>query len=153
MSCNKYRNKNYKSSIQFANSTEQAIPATNVITNPLLLALGNKVTDTGVAFELGNNAVYVGCSGLYRVSAMVNVTGDTGGDITFALALNGDVLPETITTITMVDGVAKEVSLESIRPINICNTFGEYTFTVVAYSDATGVGTVNRVAGNALKLA
>lgn len=152
MSC-KCKTRNHKSSIQFVNATEQTIAATNIISNPLVLALGNKVTDTGVAFELGNNAVYVGCSGLYRVSAMVNVTGDTGGNITFALALNGEILPETLTTITMVDDVAKEVSLESIRPINVCNTFGEYTFSVVAYSDATGVGTVNRVAGNALKLA
>ena len=153
MACNKYRSKNYKSSMQFVNAVAQTIPATNTVINPVVLALGNKVTDTGVAFELGNNGVYVGCSGLYRISAVVNVTGDTGGDITFALALNGEVLPETVTTITMVDGVAKEVSMETIRPINVCNTFGEYVYSVIAYSDATGVGTVNRVSGNALKLA
>lgn len=151
MSCNKYKNKNYKSAVQTFNTATQPITATDVITNYVTLALGNKVTDTGMALEVGNNGVYVECSGLYRVDAIVNVDGTTGGQIFFALAMNGEVLPETIEEVTMVADVTKVVPLKTERVINICNTFGEYNFSVLAWSDGTAVGDVIRVSMTVVK--
>lgn len=151
MACNKYKNKNYKSALQTFNNATQAIEDTNIVTAPVSLALGSKVTDTGCAFQLGNNGIYVAYNGLYRIDANIEVDGVTDGNVTFALTLNGEVLPETVRTISMVATINKVLALKTERVINICNTFGEYNFGVIAWSDGTGEGIVNRVSMTAVK--
>lgn len=152
MACNnKYKTKTHKSALQTYNNTTQAIAATAIITNPVTLTLGNKVTDTGCAFTLGNSAVYAGCNGLYSFSANIEVDGVTDGDITFAIALNGEPLPETIRTISMVAGINKVLPLRTERVINTCNIFAEYNFSILAWSDGTGAGTVTRVSTTSVK--
>ena len=151
MACNKCKNK-VKSTIAFVNSAAQPIAATNTIVNPVVLALGSKVSNTGIALDLDSNAISVDASGIYRIAANVDILGTTAGDITFAIAMDGNILPESIATITMVVDIAKLLAIEVVRPINVCNAFTEHNFSLVAYSGGTGAGTVTRVSGNAIKL-
>lgn len=153
MACNRYKTKNYKSALQFLNATPLDLAATSLIGNPITVPLGNKITDTGLAFDLSNNAIEVNCSGLYVIDADVNITGTVAGDVFFAIALNGVVLPETIRTITTAADIYREIHTRTVRPINLCNSLSEYNFSIVAWSDGTGTTTIERVAGNAIKLA
>lgn len=153
MSCNKYKNRNYKSALQFYSATQQPLAATNLIANPITVSLGAKVTDTGLAFEMDNNTISVECSGLYKITADVNIVGETAGEVYFAIALNGIVLPETIRTITTAADIYREIHTGTVRAINLCNVLSEYNITVIAWSDGTGTTTIDRVAGNIVKLA
>lgn len=153
MTCNKYKNKNYKSAIQFFNSSPQEILATSLITNPITLSLGTKVTDTGIAIDFNTNSFDIESSGLYRISVTLDVLGVTPGDVSFAIALNGEILPETINTITAVAGISELISFETIRTVRACCALTDFSFSVVAFSDGTGVATVEKLSGNAVKLA
>lgn len=150
---NTFKKPHYKSAVQFYNATPQPIATTSLIANPVSMLLGNKVTDTGVAIDLMSNGVSVETTGLYRISADVNLVGTVAGDLTFALALNGEILPETIRTITAVAGASIVVPMETVRRLHTCYNFDEYSISVIAYSDGTGTGTVNRVSGNVVKQA
>lgn len=150
---NRYKTKCYKSAVQFLNTTDQPILATNTITNPVTLALGGRITDTGIAIDFNAYDLDVEASGLYRISVNLDSLGVTDGDITFAIAENGIILPETINTITAVAGITKLASFETIRAINVCCGRLDHNFSIVAYSDGTGVATVTRLAGNMVKLA
>lgn len=150
---NRYKTKCYKSAIQFYNTTDQPILATNTIVNPVTLALGARVTDTGIAIDFNAFDLDVEVSGLYRISINLDSLGVTGGDITFAIAENGQILPETISTITAVADITKLASFETIRAINVCNGNADHNFSLIAFSDGTGVATVTRLAGNIVKLA
>ena len=150
---NRYKCRNYKSAVQFYNQGTQAIENTDLVVNPIILALGTRVTDTGVAIDFNSFDVGVENSGLYRISVALDVLGVTAGDVTFAIALNGQILPETISTITAVAGISELVSFETIRVINTCCVNNDFNFSIVAYSDGTGEATVERLSGNALKLA
>lgn len=153
MSCSRYKTRNYKSALQFLNATPLDLAATSLIANPITVPLGNEVTDTGLAFDLSNNSIEVNCSGLYVIDADVNITGTVAGDVFFAIALNGVVLPETIRTITTAADIYREIHTRTVRPINVCNSLNEYNFSIVAWSDGTGTTTIERVAGNIVKLA
>lgn len=150
---NRFKTKNYKSAIQFYNSTSQPIVATDIVTSPVILSLGTKATDTGIAIDFESNGFDIEASGLYRISANLDILGVTGGDVTFALALNGQVLPETITTITAVADISELISFETVRTISICCAVTDFNFSIVAFSDGTGEATVERLSGNAIKLA
>lgn len=150
---NNYKNCHYKSAIQFQSTALQNILATTLVTNPLALTFGDKVTDTGVAIELGNTSAEIETSGLYRISANIGFDGVTAGVITFAFTLNGQVMPETIRTIDAVAGVAEVIPIETIRALHTCCGIEDYTIGVIAYSDGTGVGNVVRLSGNVVKLA
>lgn len=153
MACNRYKNRNYKSAIQFYNVTPQLLTVDSVVTNPLTLAIGNIVTDTGCAFSVFNNNVNVDVSGLYNIDVDVNLEGTVAGEVTFAIALNGEILPETLRTVTTVADAWQVIHLGTERLINICNTFGQYNLSVVAFSDGTATGTIQRVSGNITKMA
>ena len=56
---NRYKTTHYKSSVQFYGNTPQEILATTLITNPLTLALGNRVTDTGCAIDFCANDISI----------------------------------------------------------------------------------------------
>lgn len=150
---NRYKCKNYKSAVQFYNSTAQEITATDIVTSPVILALGTRVTDTGIATDFNAFDVDIDASGLFRISADIDVLGVTAGDISFGIALNGQILPETLSTITAVADISEIIHFETIRTINVCYGLDEHTFSIVAYSDGTGVATVERLSGNAVKLA
>lgn len=150
---NRHKNAHYKSSVQFYNSTDQEILATNIVSNPAILSLGSRITDTGIALDFNALDIDVEASGLYRISANLDVLGVTAGDVTFAIAENGVVLPETISTITAVAGISELLPLETVREVNVCCGISNHNFSIVAYSDGTGVATVERLAGNAIKLA
>lgn len=150
---NRYKTKCYKSAVQFYNTTDQPILATNTITNPVTLALGARVTDTGVAIDFNAFDLDVEASGLYRISVNLDSLGVTGGDITFAIAENGVILPETLSTITAVADITKLASFETIRTVNTCYGVPDHNFSLVAFSDGTGVATVTRLSGNIVKLA
>ena len=117
------------------------------------MELGTRVTDTGVAIDFNSFDIDVENSGLYRISVALDVLGVTAGDVTFAIALNGQILPETISTISAVAGISELVSFETIRVINTCCVNNDFNFSIVAYSDGTGEATVERLSGNTLKLA
>lgn len=150
---NRYKTTHYKSSVQFYGTTPQDILATTLITNPLTLALGNRVTDTGCAIDFRTNDISIESNGLYRASADVEVVGTTAGDVTFALTLNGEILPETLRTVTLVAGASQIVPLETVRNLNTCCQFTSRNIGIIAFSDGTGVGTVTRLSGNVIKLA
>ena len=150
---NNCKNSHYKSAVEFYTATLQALPVTALVANPITLNIGNRVTDTGVAFETTSNGVYIETSGLYRAKADIEVEGTTAGDVTFALALNGEILPETLRTVTLVADASQIVPLETVRRLFTCCQVGEWNISVVAFSDGTAVGTVNRVSGNIIKLA
>lgn len=150
---NRYKTKCYKSAVQFYNSTPQELTATDTITSPVILALGSQVTDTGVAIDPKAFDISIDASGLYRVSATIDVLGVTPGDISFAIALNGQILPETLNTITAVAGISELLAFETIRAIHTCCGNTDFNFSIVAFSDGTGVATVERLSGNAVKLA
>ena len=150
MACN---NRNYKSAVQFYDSTQQPILATNLVANPVVFDFGTKVTDTGCAIDLDGNTIEIDASGLYRISADINVVGVTAGNLTFAMTLDGNILPETIRTQTMIAGNTMTVPIETIRRVSTCAAFDRHNFGIIAYSDATGAGTVTRISGNAVKLA
>lgn len=154
MSCNKYKNKNYKSAVEFYNTATQTLATTNTATNPLTLNLvGNVVTNTGVAIDLEANAIDIECSGLYRVYADIEFTSTAGGIITMALTLNGEILPETIKTRTVGATGTIFIPTETIRRLHTCCTLDQYNFGLILYTDGTATGTVGRVSGNAVKLA
>lgn len=148
---NRYKNRNYKSALQFYNATQQLLTATSLVANPITVDLGGKVTDTGLAFDFSDNSISVECSGLYAIEADVNITGTVAGDVYFAIALNGIVLPETIRTITTAPAIYREIHTSTVRVLNAFNTTNE--FSIVAWSDGTGTTTIERVAGNITKLA
>lgn len=150
---NRYKNRNYKSAVQFYNTTDQEVLATNTIANPVTLALGSRATDTGVAIDFNAFDLDVEASGLYRISVNMDVLGVTASDISFAIAENGVILPETLSTITAVAGISELIPFETIRAINVCAGLLEHNFSVVAFSDGTGAATVTRLAGNIVKLA
>lgn len=150
MACGK--NSNYKSSVQFFSSAQQPILATNLIANPVTFDLGTKVTDTGCAIEVDDGTITIESSGLYRISADINVAGVTAGNLTFAMTMDGNVLPETVRTQTMIAGNTMTVSMETVRRISTCSAFDRHIIGIIAYSDATGAGTVTRISGNAVKL-
>lgn len=150
---NRYKTRNYKSAVQFYNSTSQEILATDIASSPVILALGSRVTDTGIAIDLNSLDIDVEATGLYRISATLDVLGVTAGDVTFAIALNGQILPETINTITAVAEISELITFETIRALHVCCGQTDYNFSIVAYSDGTGVATVERLSGNAVKLA
>lgn len=150
---NRYKTKCYKSAVQFYNSSLQEITETDTVTSPVILALGSRVTDTGIAIDFNAFDADIEASGLYRISATIDVLGVTAGDITFAIAQNGQVLPETLNTITAVAGISELISFETIRAINVCCGQTDHNFSIVAFSDGTGVATVERLSGNVVKLA
>lgn len=146
------KNCHYKSALQWFNSTVQNLLATVLVTNPIILGLGGIITDTGVAIERGFNSIGVKASGLYRISADITSVGVTDGDITFAVAKDGVILPETAKTISAVAGISKVVQLETVRYFNNCLSVNN-NLTIVAYTDGTGVTDVTAVSGNIIKLA
>lgn len=149
---NRYKNSHYKSAVQFYNSTDQEILATNIATNPVIFGLGSRVTDTGISIDFNSFDIGIESSGLYRISANLDVLGVTAGDVTFAIADNGIILPDTISTITAVADISELISLETIREFNVCCN-SDHNLSIVAFSDGTGVATVERLSGNAVKLA
>ncbi len=150
---NRYKTKNYKSAVQFYNSTSQPIVTTDILTSPVILSLGTRVTDTGIAIDFDNNGLDIEASGLYRVSANLDILGVTAGNVTFAMTLNGQILPETLRTVTAVAGISEIVPLETVRTINICCGTSDFNFSIIAFSDGTGEATVEQLSGNAIKLA
>jgi hypothetical protein len=154
MACNNYKNRNYKSALQFFNSTDQDILATNTVTNPVSVELGDEVTDTGIAFDLLTRSIRVNANGLYRFSAIVNIVGGTAGLVTVAMTLDGNTLPETAKTVD-IGGATTEVAvpLETVRRLSTCCALSEHNIGIVAYSDGTAVGAIDSVSGNAVKLA
>lgn len=150
---NRYKTKCYKSAVQFYNTTDQPILATNTITNPVTLALGARVTDTGIAIDFNAFDLDVEASGLYRISANLEILGVTAGDITVALVDNGQILQETVRDVTVTADATTIVPLETVIAINVCASILDHKFSLVAYSDGTGVATVTRLSGNIVKLA
>lgn len=154
MSCSRYKNKNYKSAVEFYNAATQALTATNTVANPLTLALvGNVVTNTGVAIDLEPSAIDIEASGLYRVYADIEFTSTAAGTITMALTLDGEILPETIKIRTVGATGTIFIPTETIRALNTCCALSQHNFGVIVYSDGTATGSVIRVSGNAVKLA
>lgn len=150
---NRYKSKNYKSAVQTFNTTAQPIVATDIDTSPVVIALGTKVTDTGVAIDYESNGVDIEASGLYRFSANIDVLGVTAGDVAFAFTMNGQVLPESLATITAVAEISELVAIETIRAINLCCAVSDANIGIIAYSDGTGAATIERISFNAVKLA
>ena len=155
MGCNnKYKNKNYKSSMQFFNTVAQDIASTSIVINPVIVDIGETVTDTGCAFDFSARRVQVNAHGLYRFSANVNILGGTAGLVTVAMTLDGVVIPETIKTVDIGSATTEvEVSVETIRRLNTCCNYSGHSIGLIAYSDGTAVGIIDSVSGNALKLA
>ena len=67
--------------------------------------------------------------------------------------VKGEILPETLRTVTLVAGASQIVPLETVRNLNTCCQFTSRNIGIIAFSDGTGVGTVTRVSGNVIKLA
>lgn len=150
---NRYKNRNYKSAIQTYNGSSQPILATNTVTNPITVALGGKVTDTGCAIQKDTNGFDIECSGLYRISYDADVTATTAGAVTLAIAINGVVAQETLKINTVAAAGAEEVSAETVRVLNTCCVQNDYNVEIVAYSDGTFVGAINNISANIVKLA
>lgn len=153
MACKNYKNRNYKSAIQTYNGAPQAIAAANTVANPVTVALGGTITDTGCAIEKDVNGFDVECSGLYRVSYDADVTATTAGAVTLALRINGVVAPETLKVNTVAVAGAEEVSAETVRVLHTCCATTDFNVEVIAYSDGTFVGAVNNISANIVKLA
>lgn len=154
MACKNYKNRNYKSAIQFLNTTDQDILATNTVLNPVLVELGDEILDTGIAFDLMTRGIRVNANGLYRFSANVNIVGGTAGLVTVALTLDGNPLQDTVKTVDIGGATTEvDVSIETLRRLSTCCALTEHTIGVIAYSDGTAVGTIDNVSGNAVKLA
>lgn len=154
MACNNYKNRNYKSALQFYNTTDQDILATNTVTNPVYVELGDAITDTGIAFDLLTRSVRVNANGLYRFSANINIVGGTGGLVTVVMTLDDTPMPETRKTVNIGAATTEvEVSMETVRRLATCCALSEHTIGVIAYSDGTAVGAIDSVSGNAIKLA
>lgn len=154
MSCNRYKNKNYKSAVEFYNTATQTLAVTNTAANPLTLNLvGTVVTNTGVAIDLEQSAIDIECSGLYRVYADIEFTSTAAGVITMALTLDGNILPETIKVRTVGATGTIFIPTETIRRLATCCALERHTFGLIIYSDGAAAGTIGRVSGNAVKLA
>lgn len=154
MACNNYKNRNYKSAVQFLNTIDQDITATDIVTNPVYIELGDAITDTGIAFDLLTRSIRVNANGLYRFSAILNIVGGTAGFVTVAMTLDGIPLQETIKTVDIGAATTEiAVPLETVRRLNTCSALSEHLIGIVVYSDGTAVGTVDNVSGNAIKLA
>lgn len=154
MSCKDYKNRNYKSAIQFYNDTDQDITAANIVTNPVTVQLGDVVTDTGIAFDIGTRTIRVNANGLYRFSAILNIVGGTAGIVNVAMTLDGIPMPETIKRVDIDTATTERiVPLETIRRIMTCCSVEQHNIGIVAWSDGTAVGAIDTVSGNALKLA
>lgn len=154
MACKNYKNRNFKSAVQFFNTVDQDILATNTVLNPVLVELGDATLDTGIAFDLLTRSVRVNANGLYRFSAIVNIVGGTAGLVTLAMTLDGVPMLETIKTVDIGTATTEVVvPLETIKQLSTCSALTEHTIGVIAYSDGTAVGTIDNVSGNAVKLA
>lgn len=151
---NRYKNRNYKSAVEFYNNATQTLAVTNTVANPLSLNfLGNLVTNTGIAIDIETNAIDIECSGLYRIYSDIEFTSTAAGVITMALTLDGVVLPETVKNRTVGATGTIFIPTETIRALNVCNTINQHSIGLIIYSDGVATGTVNRVSGNAVKLA
>lgn len=154
MSCNKNKNRNYKSALQFYNSISQEIAATNILTNPLVLDLGLSTTDTGCAFDFNSRNINVNVGGLFRFSSDVSIETTAAGNLTIAMTLDGNVIPETVKTVTVTaTTTASVIHLETIKSLKTCCGVENHNIGIVVISDGTVVGNVVDVSGNALKLA
>ena len=152
MGCNK--NRNYKSALQFYNRTSQAIAVTNIVSNPLVVDFGTAVTDTGCAFDFNARNINVKVGGLFRFSSDVSIETTAAGDLVIAMTLDGNVIPETVKTLTVTaTTTASVIHLETIRQLKTCCNVDSHNIGVIAVSDGTVVGTIVDVSGNALKLA
>lgn len=154
MSCNKYKNRNYKSALQTYNGASQQILATNIITNPVVLNLGSKITDTGCGFDYCNGSIVnIETSGLFKFESQIEIIATTGGTFTAAMVLDGVVLPETVRMIGVATGGVGQIPLATLRGLKTCCNIDEHNISVIVYSEGTAVGSVNNVAFNAVKLA
>lgn len=150
---NRYKNRNYKSAIQTYNGTNQPIVATDIISNPITVALGGAITDTGCAIRRDVDGFDIECSGLYRISYDADVVATTAGAVTIGLLINGVLAPETLKTNTVAVGGAEEVSAETVRVFNVCNAISDFNIQAIAYSDGTFVGAIDSISVNVIKLA
>ena len=154
MNCNKNKNRNYKSALQFYNLTSQAIATTNILTNPLVLNLGQSTTDTGCAFDFNARSISVNVGGLFRFSSDVSIETTAAGELTIAMTLDGNVIPETLKTVAVTaTTTASIIHLETIKSLKTCCSVENHNIGVIVISDGTVVGNVVDVSGNALKLA
>lgn len=154
MSCNKYKNRNYKSALQTYNGASQAVAATNTVTNPVILNLGGKITDTGCGFDYCNGGfVNVETSGLFKFESQVEIVATTGGTFTVAMLLDGVVLPETVRRIGIATGGVGQVPIATRRTLKTCCNLSEHNISIIIYSEGTAVGNVTNIAFNAIKSA
>lgn len=148
MSCSAKRKSCHdKSCARYYNNTPQAFAAGV----PLQLAIGNRVVDSGIAIEpvaLGYNTVK---AGLYHLAADVVATATTPGTGTFAIYMDGVILPCTVRNISLYAGV-NEIHSETDLSLRGCCCDVEHSFTYVL-TTAAAVGTVDMFCTGVLKLA
>lgn len=150
---NRYKNRNYKSAIQTYNGSNQPIVATDIISNPITVALGGAITDTGCAIKRDFDGFNIEYGGLYRISYDADITATTAGAVSIGLLINGVLVPETLKTNTVAAAGAEEVSAETVRVLNVCNAISDFNVQVIAYSDGTFVGAIDSISANVIKLA
>lgn len=153
MACNKYKNCHYKSAVQFYSNNVQPFLTTNIITNPVALDIGSKVTDTGMSIDEGTNSLTIENTGLYRFSANATILGAVAGDAYVAMTLDGVVMPETLKRVSLTTADYTNVSLETVRQLSTCCGISNHIIGYIVYSDATASGSVTALSGNAIKLA
>lgn len=145
MSC--LNNCNYKSTIEYYDTSVQAITATP---SPLNL-VGTKVTSTGVSLNGAGSAITVNKSGTYQLHAGVTVLATTAGVMTAQMRINGVLLPETLRAVTTPVGSTR-IDLDTVRFLQV-GCASTPNVQVVISTDGTAVGTVTLVDGYAVKLA
>ena len=151
---NKYKNKNYKSALQYFNTVPQTVAATTTAIAPYIVDLGGTVTDTGCAFDFKGRSFDVDYSGLYHFGNTISLAGTATGILAVAITLDGIPLPETNKLVTVGAGVVTDIYIDTRRALKTCCGISNHTIGLAIYStDATGAATITNISGNALKLA
>lgn len=134
-----------KSCIRVYNPVDQAFTATVA---PLVLE-GTPVVESGCALILNTSSIQVNKSGLYHFSGDVVATPTTAGILTFQLYRDGVAVPSSIAQVTVAEGTAYTIHIETDLCIGVCCVNKPvFTFAVSGVS-----GTVNDLSVGALKLA
>lgn len=144
--CNCMKDRHYKSSTQFYNTTSQVIGSAMA---PLTL-LGTEVTDTGVSLDTTSNAVEIQHSGLYRITGAVGINVTTAGNVTVQIYADGVPLSETARIITASAGYHL-ISVDTIRQFRTFCGQNPASVQIMVMGDGTAAGDVTFVSGNVLK--
>lgn len=149
MACN--NNRSYlKSCVRYFNNNTQTLAADTTTT---LTLAGAKVVGSGDAIQVEPQSFDTLKIGLYHLAADVVISATAAGTVTLVWMMDGVALPCTMKTVTVAEDVNTAIHTETDLSLSACCCCVNHTFTLLATTDETAVGSVVQLCAGLLKLA